>query len=204
VLEELYALMEANPRVGWTMPRVKYPDGSEQQLCKRLPAPQDLIARRFGLASFSLFRTRQHGYQCRDLDLSMVRNVPCLSGCFMFLRTAAICEIGGFDERYFLYMEDFDYARRMGETWDTVYYPHVTIAHRHDQGSYRSWKLLGRHVRSAIQYYNKWGWIRDPERAAINRRASAEVPGFRIPEPSHHDYRTRSEADLSGNLEITT
>jgi GT2 family glycosyltransferase len=174
--------MEANPRVGWAMPRVTYPDGREQQLCRRLASPLDLIWRRFFPAGWTMSRERQDRYLCKDLDLSVARNIPSLSGCFMFLRTKAIRDIGGFDERYFLYMEDFDYSRRMGEYWDTAYYPHVMICHRHERGSYRSWKLLGRHVRSAVRYYNKWGWIWDPGRACINRRAAANPPEFRLPE----------------------
>ena len=45
-LEELVAFLELNESVGLVMPRVFYPDGSPQKLCKRLPVPFDMLARR--------------------------------------------------------------------------------------------------------------------------------------------------------------
>jgi len=47
VLEELYNFMENNPDVGLVMPKVLYPDGSLQYLCKLLPTTMDLFGRRF-------------------------------------------------------------------------------------------------------------------------------------------------------------
>jgi len=38
-------------------------------------------------------------------------DVPYLSGCFMFLRTKAIDKAGMFDERFFMYLEDFDFVQ---------------------------------------------------------------------------------------------
>jgi GT2 family glycosyltransferase len=170
VLEELYDFMEANSRIGWVMPRVEYPDGSEQRLCRRIASPLDLILRRFVPAKWTRFSRRLQRYECRDVDLSHIRYVPCLSGCFMFLRTAALQAIGGFDEGFFLYMEDFDLARRMTEQWDTVFYPHTSIRHRHDRGSYHNWRLLAIHLCSAIKYFAKWGWIVDTGRIRLNNR----------------------------------
>ena len=46
VLEELYGFLELNESVGLVMPRVLYPDGSPQNLCKRLPTPIDIFAKR--------------------------------------------------------------------------------------------------------------------------------------------------------------
>ena len=45
-LEELVAFLELNDSVGLVMPRVFYPDGSPQKLCKRLPVPFDMLSRR--------------------------------------------------------------------------------------------------------------------------------------------------------------
>ena len=47
VLEELYNFMEKNPEVGLVMPKVLYPNGAIQYLCKLLPTPFDLFVRRF-------------------------------------------------------------------------------------------------------------------------------------------------------------
>ncbi|MDM7274412.1 hypothetical protein [Sulfurihydrogenibium azorense] len=39
--------METHPDVGNVIPKVDYPDGSIQYLCKLLPTPIDLFVRRF-------------------------------------------------------------------------------------------------------------------------------------------------------------
>jgi GT2 family glycosyltransferase len=172
----LCAFMDEHPDVGLVMPRILYPDGSEQRLCKRLPTPFDLFLRRFlGKFGKSVFRTRWDSYEMRDVDLTVTREVPSLSGCFMFVRTSVLEDVGAFDERYFLYMEDLDLCRRIGRRHRTAFYPDVTVRHGYTKGSYASARLLSYHLASAIQYFNKWGWFRDAEREQLNQR-TAPIP----------------------------
>jgi hypothetical protein len=172
-LAGLAKIMAGLPNVGQLMPRVIYPDGTEQRLCKLLPTPFDLFLRRFmGKAGSALFRRRCEQYELRGLDMSVPREVPCLSGCFMFLRAAVLQEVGAFDERYFMYMEDVDLCRRIGSKYKTVFYPRISIMHGYAKGSYVNLKLLTYHVQSALKYFAKWNWFRDGEREALNRRLS--------------------------------
>jgi hypothetical protein len=169
VLDELLAFMDMNKSVGLAMPRVVYPDGSAQNLCKQLPTPFDIVARRlFPAVLQRLFEKRLAAFELRDLNLSGIVSVPYLSGCFMLLRTRVIEDLGGFDERFFMYFEDLDLTRRIHRRYQTVYYPGVSIIHRHEKGSYKSLKLLYFGIESAIRYFNKWGWVGDRERARIN------------------------------------
>ena len=46
VIPALERFMDAHPDVGHVMPRVVYPDGELQYLCKLLPTPADLLVRR--------------------------------------------------------------------------------------------------------------------------------------------------------------
>jgi hypothetical protein len=172
-LSELARIMEQLPRAGLLMPRIVYPDGREQRLCKLLPTPFDLVLRRFlGKLGSTWFRDRFEQYELRGLDMSVPREVPCLSGCFMFLRAAALREVGFFDERYFMYMEDVDLCRRIGSRYKTVFYPHISIVHGYARGSYVDLRLMGYHVHSAMKYFAKWSWFRDDEREALNQRLS--------------------------------
>jgi GT2 family glycosyltransferase len=169
VLDELLAFMDMNDSVGLVMPRVHYPDGSPQNLCKRLPSPFDIMARRlFPGALQRFFGNRLAAFELRDIDPNRMLSVPYLSGCFMLIRRKTLEEIGGFDERFFMYFEDLDLTRRIHQRYETVYYPSVSIVHRHEKGSYKSMRLLYCGIESAIRYFNKWGWINDPERNAIN------------------------------------
>jgi len=99
-------------------------------------------------------------------------DVPYLSGCFMFLRVAALKEVGTFDERFFMYPEDIDLTRRIHRKYRTVFYPEVSIVHHHAQSSYKNGKMMWIHGLNLIEYFNKWGWIFDKERKKIN----TEIP----------------------------
>lgn len=170
VIPALHAFMESHPDVGLTMPDIRYPDGAHQHLCKLLPHPGDLLVRRFMPALYRL-SGRLDAYEMRGSGYDRTMDVPALSGCFMFLRTAVLRKTGGFDERFFMYLEDVDLSRRVGRVARTVYYPAVSITHAYQKGSYKSTLLLKRHILSAIRYFNKWGWFFDAERAAVNRAA---------------------------------
>ena len=166
VLEALAAYMDGHPEAGWVMPRVEYPDGELQYLCKLLPSPSDLILRRFFPASVGV-RARDR-FEMRDSGYDRQMNVPFLSGCFMFLRVDALRKIGLFDERFFMYGEDIDLSRRMHAVYKTMYYPEVSIVHAHERASFKNRKMLRVHIANIVRYFNKWGWFFDRERRRVN------------------------------------
>ena len=69
-----------------------------------------------------------------------------------------------------MYMEDVDLTRRIYRHWDTIVLPDVTIVHHHARDSYKHIRHTLVHIRSAIRYFNKWGWFRDAERTLFNRQ----------------------------------
>ncbi|HEB62753.1 MAG TPA: glycosyltransferase family 2 protein [Bacteroidetes bacterium] len=171
VLEELYDFMEKHPEVGLVMPKVLYPDGDVQYLCKLLPTPFDLFGRRFlNFHPFNRYiEKRNEIYELRFTGYDKIMEVPYLSGCFMFLRVNVLKKVGLFDERFFMYLEDTDLSRRIYRVAKTIYYPYVHIYHGYEKGSYKNLRLLKIHIESAIKYFNKWGWFNDPERDRINK-----------------------------------
>jgi GT2 family glycosyltransferase len=170
VICDLYNFMEANKEIGLTMPKVLYPDGRLQPLCRLLPSPYTLILRRFFNFNKKLVERQNHAHELHFSGYNKIMDVPFLSGCFMFLRIEALRTIGLFDERIFLYTEDLDLSRRIHKKFRTVFYPHSTIYHHHQRGSYHSPRLLLHNIQSAIKYFNKWGWFNDKERELINQR----------------------------------
>ena len=155
VLNTIIEFMEGNPNVGLLTPKVLYPDGQIQYLCKRLPKPYDLLVRRFGPKA--LKEKNNYFFEMRDRNYDEVMEVPSLSGCFMFFRSSILEKIRGFDERFFMYMEDVDISRRSGEVSKNIHFPVVHIFHEHGKGSYKSLKLLWYHINSAYMYFWKWG-----------------------------------------------
>lgn len=183
VLPALISYMDAHPDVAHTMPKVVDDTGEMQHLAKLLPTPADLFFKRFLPASFNRKRKERFGLLFTGYDKMM--NVPYLSGCFMLLRTAALKEVGLFDERYFMYPEDIDLTRRIHARYKTLYYPYVRITHRHEASSYKSRKMLMIHLINLARYFNKWGWFFDRERRAINQKVLRELDYFRTPGYHH-------------------
>lgn len=167
-LESIYTFMESNPDIGQVLPKVYYKNGELQKLCKLLPTPQDLIIRRL-LGDSGIFRKRKEEYELSGFDYNHILNIPNLSGCFMFLRTKVLRETGFFDTRYFMYLEDVDLTRRIHRVSKTVFFPAVSIIHGYKKESYINKVLLSYHVKSAIKYFNKWGWVWDKERKEANK-----------------------------------
>ena len=174
VLSELAGFMDANEGAAYVLPRVEYSDGELQYLCKLLPTPADLIFRRFLPKSWG--KKRDDRYCLKPCGYDKVINPPCLSGCFMFMRLATLQENDiFFDDGYFMYCEDFDLIRRLHRVAKTLYFPGVTIVHDHARESYKSKKMLWAHIRSAVRYFNKWGWFFDWERREMNKVILSEI-----------------------------
>lgn len=171
VIPELTRLLRERPAVGLCMPKVMGVDGTVQYLCKRPPAPVDFALRRMLPATW--LERRRMWFEMRDQSYDDERPVECLSGCFMFFRSAVLGAIGGFDERFFLYLEDFDISRRASAVASNLYYPRVQVIHVHQRGHSKSLRLFLAVLASAVRYFNKWGWFEqswsmDP--AAMKRR----------------------------------
>ena len=169
VIGHLERFMDEHTDCGLVMPKVLYPDGRVQYLCKLLPTPMDLFGRRF-LPFRSIQEKRDAKFELHFTGYDKLMEVPSLSGCFMFMRIDVLKRIGGFDERYFMYAEDLDLCRRIGGVSKTIFYPDVSIYHAYEKGSYKNRKLLKYHICSVIKYFNKWGWFFDKKRKIMNDR----------------------------------
>ena len=171
VVGSLLRVMDEHADLGVVMPKILYPDGSTQYLCKRLPTPWDLLMRRFAPPfARRLLQPAMDRYELRDRDYDQPMQPPTLSGCFLVLRSSVIDQVGLFDERFFMYMEDVDLVRRIWAVSRALYYPTVSIVHGYEKGSYRHHELAWQHVRSAVRYFAKWGWLRDTERNRLNAK----------------------------------
>lgn len=166
--EQLKKLHDVAQRsqAGLFSPRIIYPDGSNQFGQRLLPTPLNLFARRFlpKLISNNL----DDKYLLRNITFNEPVLIPNISGSFMLFKSECLLELGGFDERYFMYMEDIDLSRRCAVTFGSLYVPSTYIIHEHQQASYKDKILLKAHIISAVRYFNKWGWFYDEERKQLN------------------------------------
>jgi len=160
-LEKLIEFMDNHSDVGLISPRILNPDGSTQHLNKRLPTVLDLFLRRFSpvvIQNLAPVRRRMDHYIMMDSGYDQSYIVPYMSGCFMLFRRSILTRIGGFDDRFFMYLEDADITHRINRISKAVYFPDATITHYWSRGGHHSVKLAWVTIQSACRFFNKWGW----------------------------------------------
>lgn len=168
IVDELIAYLLKNDDIGVIMPQILYPNGDVQHLCKLLPTPMDLFGRRF----IPWNRDKRNSiYEMHWSGYDKIMEAPTLSGCFTCFNMSVLKQVGLFDDRYFMYLEDFDLFRRIGEIARCVFYPKVSVVHDYGKGSYSNPKLLKYHIISACKYFDKWGWFWDSKRKKVNQKA---------------------------------
>jgi GT2 family glycosyltransferase len=158
-LNPLIKCMEKDDKIGVVAPKTLNLDGSVQRLNRRYPGVGDLFLRRSPEFLKRVFKEKLNHYEMSDLDDSLTSEIPCISGALVLCRTPFLKKINGFDNRYFLYFEDFDMTRSFQKNgYKTLYCPDSTAFHIGGYASRKSLKILFIHIVSAIKYFQKWGW----------------------------------------------
>lgn len=159
--------MESNPDVGMMMPKVLNIDLSKQNLPKLLPSPIDIVLRKLKRPDF-VYKSFINKYELRFVDDKITYQAPILSGCFTLFRCDVLKEKGIYDDTFFMYFEDWDISRRINQSYKTVVFQKVSVVHEYESGANRSKILFKIFIKSAVHYFNKWGWFFDKERKKIN------------------------------------
>jgi len=149
----MLARFERDARLGACGPRVRNVDGTDYPSARRVPSvPTAILHGLLGL----WWRTNPFTARYRELDAdpSVSRAVDWVSGAAIWLRRAALDDVGGWDERYFMYVEDLDLCWRLrARGWDVVYEPAAAVTHV--QGAVTSrhpYRMLVEHHRSAWRF----------------------------------------------------
>lgn len=151
-LDVLLEAAERWPRAGSFGPLIKEPDGSVYPSARQLPS----LGRGIGHALFAdLWPSNPWTRAYRQVNGEPVeRTTGWLSGSCLLVRREAFAEVGGFDERYFMYFEDVDLGDRLGRAgWLNVYVPSAAVMHIHGHATSRETaKMLTAHHDSAYRY----------------------------------------------------
>lgn len=169
------------PRAGALGPLIREPDGAVYPSARHLPS---LI--RGGMHAVVGFVWKANPwtktYRQEHLEPSE-RPVGWLSGSCLLIRRAAFDRVGGFDERYFMYMEDVDLGDRLSRNgWLNVYVPGAEILHEkgHSTGRDPARNLRAHHDSTYIYLSDRHSaWWQAPLRwtmkGALLVRARAAV-----------------------------
>lgn len=173
VIPSMITYIENNKTIGMMMPQILNLDGSVQNLPKLLPSPISILWRKLKKPkkSYQKFINR---YELRNVSKDMIYNAPVLSGCFTLLNLEAIKKVGFYDDKYFMYFEDWDLSRRIHKYYKTIYFPLVSVYHGYESGANKNGKLFKIFIKSATTYFGKWGWFFDSERSKMNNKALSQ------------------------------
>lgn len=160
-LEKMLKFLQDHPDTGIVGPALVYPDGTVRPSARTFPRPMDLLRKRVNPKKwheeFEAARKKHASEAFMDVDWMV--------GACLLLKTGLYREIGGFDERFFLFFEDIDLCRRIHEKGlRVVYLPQIKVLDRKGRLSGSSiFSLFTRkttriHVASACKYFWKWGF----------------------------------------------
>ena len=158
--EQLLGWLQQHPQVSLAVPQILDEAGSPQKLCKHNPTVLGLFSRRFlpDWLKPTWLKRYDRWYVMADQNYQEVFEAPYLSGCCMLIRSEAFRRVGGFDERYFLYLEDADLTRSLARDGRCVHLPVAGVVHGWGRGNYRNLGLMAVNLASAWHYFRKWGW----------------------------------------------
>jgi len=165
------------PRAATLGPLIREPDGSVYPSARHLPS---LVRGGMHAVIGPIWRNNpwSTAYRQERLEPSE-RPVGWLSGSCLLLRRAAFEQVGGFDERYFMYFEDVDLGDRLQKAgWLNVYVPSAEVLHHkgHVTGRDPASNLAAHHKSTYIFLAERHsGWRRAPLRWTMRGALAARA-----------------------------
>ncbi|KKU82445.1 MAG: Glycosyl transferase family 2 [Parcubacteria group bacterium GW2011_GWA2_47_8] len=164
-MAQLIAFLEAHPRAGIVEPQMRYPDGRMQSSnFGRFPTRHTELFHAFKLHKVLPFGRYVVPHGLGKYYFKKPRQFDWVGGGAMFMRAEVPQEIGLFDERYFLYIEDIDFCRRARSAGYEIWYnPDVVITHvlsasfQQPCGAQKKSTQRSFEQQSLRYYFEKWG-----------------------------------------------
>lgn len=153
VFFSLTEYMEQHKDVAMITPKIMNDNGTEQCLPKKNPTIRYTM-----ISKFKPFKYYRKEYTREEENLSQPTEIDFCTGCFFAIRTLVFKQLRGFDDRYFMYMEDADLARMVRQNHKIIFYPEVFVYHKWHRENVKNIKGILRWMRSMVQYFMKWGW----------------------------------------------
>jgi len=171
---EIMACLQRNPEAGVVAPLLRNTDGSLQYSCREFPS----IGTAFMHAFLGLFRgNNPHSARYKKMAWDHERecDVDWVSGAFMAIRREALEDIGGFDEGYFMYVEDVDLCWRMWKAgWSVCYLPRTEVYHHVGMSSRAvPARMVFHHHMSMLRFHRKT--YDGPMRMCVNAAVAVGV-----------------------------
>ena len=155
-LREIIAFMDAHPRAGIAGSRIYNYDGSVQQSIGEFDTWAGAFLRSSAWGELPPLRRFANGAGLRDFDYAHPRRVDLAIGAALTIRRAMLEKIGPFDERFFLYHEEVDYAKRAADAgWETWFVPASEAVHEGMGSARGQYSVESRKQTSRRKYWIK-------------------------------------------------
>lgn len=159
----LVKYMDSHKEVGVAGGKLLSPNGKIQYSCYRFYNPSTVVYRRTRFGKTGTGKRQVERFLMKDYDRKRARDVDWLMGACLIVRASAVTEVGGMDERFFLYFEDVDWCRRFWKAgWRVAFIPAASFSHFHQRSSEGvlfsalSNRSTREHIRSAVKYFWKY------------------------------------------------
>jgi GT2 family glycosyltransferase len=170
IFKKMMEYLNNNIDTAMVMPKIINKNNLIQWLPKLQPAPTSILKRKIYHLSFrKIFKKFMSEYEFRSMDLNLNYNVSNLSGCFFLLNINLLKDQALFDERYFLYFEDYDLSRSITTKYKTVLFNKTFIIHDYQSRANKNLFLFYIFLLSFIKYFNKWGWFNTSNLKLVNK-----------------------------------
>ncbi|AUJ30855.1 glycosyltransferase family 2 protein [Liquorilactobacillus hordei] len=141
-------------RIGMVIPKIVNVDGSQQYDYRQDITLLDVIIRVF---NGKIFKKRYRYHTMQNYNYAKPFLVPFGQGSFLVIRTDLFRSLNGFDERFFMYLEDADLCKRVNQVSKLIYFPNTTVLHRWERKSHKNLRMFIIHLESLLKYFKKWG-----------------------------------------------
>lgn len=155
-LREIVGFLDAHPRCGIAGSRIYNMDGTVQESCGEFDTWAGAFLRSSAWGEWPLFRGYANGAELRAWNYSGERRVDIAIGAALAIRRRLLEEIGPFDERFFLYHEEVDFAKRAADAgWETWYVPASEAVHEGMGSAQGQYNVEARKQKSRREYWLK-------------------------------------------------
>ena len=160
-LGEIVTFMDAHPRCGIAGSRIYNHDGSIQESCGEFDTWLGAYLRSSAWGEWPLLKRYANGTELRAWGHATQRRVDIAIGAALCIRRTLLDEIGPFDERFFLYHEEVDFALRAARAGYETWYVPASEASHEGMGSARGqYSVEARKQTSRRKYWLKhYGWL---------------------------------------------
>ena len=155
-LSDLADWMAQHPGVVMARPALTFPDGRPQRLPLRRCSVRAMVYRQLPCLKF--WAKYNERYLMADKDLTSPTEIEFCTGSFSAVDTAVFKAVGGFDEDYFMYVEDADLTQKMRTRGKAYLVPQYTAIHAWHRAAHRSLKPFLWQLRSLLRYFSQWGF----------------------------------------------